>query len=160
MFRQGEISRALRFLLWLTAAWVVMTTTHELGHVVGGWLGGGKLVTLEIAPWRLPHSLHRPDPHPRFTLWCGPILGVVVPLAVALATRHALAVFVADFAMLANGVYLALAWWAGDRFLDTPRMLSAGVHPLWIALFSIVTIGVGYVRFRADCVAMFSAGRH
>ena len=140
--------------LWAAAAWVVMTTTHELGHVIGGWLGGGKLVALEVAPWRLPYSLHAPDPHPRLTLWCGPLVGALLPFGISLLVRHAFVRFVGNFCLLANGLYLALAWWSGDQFLDTPRMLAAGVHPVWIVCFCAISIVVGYMRFRADCATI------
>jgi hypothetical protein len=140
-------------------SWVVMTVTHELGHVVGGWLGGAELKALDLAPWRLPYSVHAPDPHPQLTLWSGPVIGVLVPLAAAVVVRHQYVRFVADFCLLANGLYLALAWFSGDRFLDTPRMLAAGVHPAWIALFCIVTISVGYLRARADCMAVLQGAR-
>lgn len=135
-------------------SWVVMIVTHELGHVVGGWLGGAELKSLDLAPWRLPYSLHAPDPHPQLTLWCGPLVGVLVPLVMAQVVRHRYVDFVAHFCVLANGLYLACAWISGDRFLDTPRMLAAGVHPAWIALFSATTIVWGYMRFRADWLAI------
>ena len=50
------------FVLLLVAAWCVMLLTHELGHVVAGWAGGATLVDADLAPWRLPYSVHQPDP--------------------------------------------------------------------------------------------------
>ena len=136
----------------LLMSWVVMLTTHELGHIVGGWLGGAVLLDYELMPWRLPHSLHSPDPHPRLTLWAGPLLGVLVPTLLAFAIRHPYARFIANFCLLANGTYLALAWLSNDRLLDTPRMLAAGTSPALILLFCAVTIPLGYIRFRNDCI--------
>lgn len=133
-----------------------MTTTHELGHIIGGWWGGATLIEFDIAPWRLPYSLHSPDPNPRLTLCAGPIVGVIVPIVVAAITRLRVFRFIADFCLLANGGYIAIAWMTGDRFLDTPRMLAAGVHPMLIATYCLITIGVGYVRFRSDCIAVLS----
>ncbi|WP_182866892.1 hypothetical protein [Rhodopirellula sp. JC639] len=132
-----------------------MTFTHELGHVIGGWVVGAKLVDVDLAPWRMPYSVHAPDPHPRVTLWCGPVLGVLIPLALAALIRRRPAWLVADFCLLANGSYLALAWLSGGPFLDTPRLLDAGAHPLSIAIFCLLTIAVGYVRFRNDCIEWF-----
>jgi hypothetical protein len=60
---------------------------------------------------------------------------------------------IADFCVLANGVYLALAWVSGDPTLDTPRILAlpgAAGWPGWVVLYCGVTMGLGYVRFRAD----------
>jgi hypothetical protein len=148
--------RYLILAVLLGASWIVMTVTHELGHIIGGWFGGAKLTAFDIVPWRLPYSLHNPDPYPELTLWAGPLLGVAAPLAIAALVHHCWAWFIADFCLIANGVYLALAWMSADRFLDTPRMIAAGVHPGWIATYCVLTIGFGYVWFRADCVALLS----
>ncbi|MEM6776565.1 MAG: hypothetical protein AAF670_02845 [Planctomycetota bacterium] len=133
-----------------------MTLTHECGHIVGGWMGGATLTDCDLAPWRMPYSLHAPDPRPLMTLWSGPMLGVIVPLLAAAVIQRPWSWFVADFCVLANGAYLALAWLAGDRFLDTPRLLAAGAHPISIVLFVVSTTLVGYVRFRNDCMGVFS----
>lgn len=140
--------------LLLVAAWTVMTFTHELGHLMGGFVGGAKLTSVDLAPWRLPYSIHSPDPYPLLTLWAGPILGVTVPMSLAAFVRSGWAWLIADFCLLANGCYLALAWLFGDRWLDTARLLDAGTHPAWIAAFCVITIAIGYVRFRADCVRL------
>ncbi len=145
-------NRFVNFGLLFVASWTVMTMSHEVGHLVGGWAGGGTLADFDLAPWRLPYSVHNPDPNPRLTLWAGPLLGVAVPVAAALALRRNWSNFVADFCLIANGTYLALGWATGDPLLDTPKMLAAGTSPALIATYCVVTIGVGYARFRADCV--------
>ncbi|QDV61047.1 MraY-like glycosyltransferase [Crateriforma conspicua] len=129
-----------------------MTMTHEFGHIVGGMACGATLTDFDLAPWRMPYSLHSPDPHPLVTLWAGPLLGVAVPFIGAALVRKRWAWFIADFCLIANGGYLALAWLSGDRFLDTPRLLAAGAHPGSIVVYCMVTIGVGYVWFRSDCI--------
>lgn len=149
--QRSRANRLLTFATLLASSWVVMTFLHELGHVIGGWLGGGTLVDYALAPWHLPYSLHNSDPHPRLTLWAGPLFGVIAPVVAALIIRRPWATFIADFCLLANGCYLALAWLSGDRLLDTPRMLAAGIRPLEIAFFCAITIGIGYPRFRSDC---------
>ncbi|MGV3485574.1 MAG: hypothetical protein ACO1RT_14245 [Planctomycetaceae bacterium] len=150
-------NRFVMLAVMLCVSWVVMTCTHELGHIIGGWSGGATLVDFEIRPWRLAYSLHNPDPNPQRTLWLGPLFGVAAPIAIAALVRRRVAWFVADFCLVANGGYLALAWLSGDRFLDTPRLLAAGTHPAWIAVYCIVTISIGYIRFRADCMSILSA---
>lgn len=135
-----------------------MVVVHECGHLVGGVLGGGTLVEVELRPWRLPHSLFVPDPKPLVTLWSGPVMGVALPMVMALVVPRAWRVnrpawFIADFCLLANGTYLALAWLSGDRFLDTPRLLAEGASPVAIVAYCVLTIGFGYRRFRADVVA-------
>ncbi|TWU51450.1 hypothetical protein [Rubripirellula reticaptiva] len=128
-----------------------MTFTHECGHIIGGMTCGATLTDFDLAPWRMPYSLHSPDPHPLVTLWAGPILGIAVPISLAAIIRKRWAWFVADFCLIANGGYLALAWLSGDRFLDTPRLLDAGAHPVTIVIYCVLTIGAGYVWFRSDC---------
>ena len=152
-FRFGR--RLAELVLLILVSWVVMTFTHETGHLIGGWASGATLTDVDLAPWRLPYSLHGPDPYPLVTLWSGPLLGVLLPLGLALVIRRPWAWLIADFCLLANGVYLALAWVSGDRFLDTPRLLAAGADPISIAVFCLLTIGPGYFRFRRHCVDWF-----
>lgn len=136
--------RMLYFCGLLTASWLVMTSIHELGHIVGGWCSGAKLQQVDLLPWHLPYSIFDPDPLPLVTLWCGPVLGVLVPLTVALLLRQYWMWFIANFCLLANGVYIAAAWFSGDRYLDTPQLLAHGAHPFTIALYCTLTIGGGY----------------
>lgn len=132
----------------LLVSWCVMTFTHELGHLLVGWAGGGHLQEAELRPWHLPHSRFAPDPHPLATLWGGPLLGVLLPVVMATIIRTDWASFVASFSVMANGAYLALAWLSGDRWLDTPRLLAEGAWPITIGLYCLLTIGFGYWQFR------------
>lgn len=134
-----------------------MAFTHEVGHLIGGRAGGAALRHAELRPWRLPHSLFQPDPKPLLTLWMGPILGVVIPVAIALIVRHPWMWFIAHFCVLANGCYLAAAWIAGDPFLDTPRLLDAGARPVSILIYCLITMTFGYLRFRDSCVDVLAA---
>lgn len=135
-----------------------MTVVHESGHIVCGWAFGGTLVDADVAPWSLPHSTFNPDPRPLVTAWGGPLLGVLVPSAVAAVGRRDWLRFIASFCLLANGSYLAVAWVTGDNLLDTARLLRHGAHPAVIAGYCAVTIGVGYVWFRRQCVRALSPG--
>ena len=150
----GSIRRVVRFVLLLTVSWCVMTFVHEVGHIVGGWASGAILTDYMLWPWGLPYSFFSPDPHPLVTLWAGPILGVAIPLAIAAAMRHPTAWFIANFCLVANGAYLTFAWFAGDPWLDTPRLLSEGASPLMVALYCVLTISCGYFRFRSDCMRL------
>ncbi|HBH53001.1 MAG TPA: hypothetical protein DDY91_14030 [Planctomycetaceae bacterium] len=143
-------NRAPWFRLWalLVGAWFAMTSTHELGHLIGGWCGGGTLVSADLWPWHLPHSLFAPDPHPLLTLWGGPLLGVGIPVLTALVLRRPWVWFIAASCVLANGLYLATAWVAGDRYLDTPRLLEQGASPFTISLYCFATLGWGYWTLR------------
>jgi hypothetical protein len=153
MFKRGS-----RFALLLAASWAVMTFTHEAGHVLSGWAGGGTLRQADLVPWHLPYSNFDPDPRPLVTLWGGPALGAAVPLAAALIVRRSWMWFVAYFCVLANGSYLAAALISGERYLDTPRLLERGAHPATVAAYCVLTIGVGYIGFRRQCIRVLSPG--
>ena len=148
--------RNLKFVLLLIAAWCTMTLVHEAGHVLCGWSCGGTLQSADFLPWHLPFSIFEPDPHPLMTLWGGPVLGVLIPMAVAWLFRSDELWFIAFFCVLANGMYLATAWISGDRYLDTPKLLEHGAFPVTIGIYCLVTIGFGYVGFRQQCVRLLS----
>ena len=145
-----------RLALLLTFSWCTMLVCHELGHLIMGYVGGAKLVDFDIVPWHLPYSFHSPDPHPLITLWGGPVLGISIPFAAFFCWRNAILRFVADFCLLANGCYIAVATWTGDHLLDSQRLLDAGAPITSLILFSALTITVGYLRFRQDCAAALS----
>lgn len=145
------------FALLSIASWCVMTTTHELGHIVVGLACGGTLVHADIVPWHPPHSMFDPDPYPLLTLWGGPILGVALPNLFAWLLRKSWAWFVADFCTLANGCYISLAWLTGDSYLDTTRLLNEGASLWSVVLYCFLTIGFGYFAFRRDCIEVLSA---
>ena len=147
---------AFRLIGLLVLSWCVMTTTHELGHLLGGWSSGGELQFVELRPWRLPQSHFDPNPRPLLTLWCGPIFGVTLPLGIWLLFRKPMFEFIAAFCMVANGAYLAMGWVSGERYLDTQQLLEQGASPLSIALFSLATLGWGYVWFRRRCIEVIS----
>lgn len=157
--------RIFHFVILLLASWTVMTFTHEAGHLVGGWFCGGTLLTADLLPWHMPYSIFSPDPKPLVTLWSGPILGVLVPLLVALVIQREWSRrssgpcpevwFIAHFCLLANGTYLALAWWSGDPELDTPKLLKHGASPVSIGIYCLATIILGYAGFRRSCLLVF-----
>ena len=53
--------RVFRFIILLIATWIVMTFTHERGHIVAGIGCGGTLRSFALVPWRLPHILFQSD---------------------------------------------------------------------------------------------------
>ena len=148
--------RIVRFAILLIVSWVVMTFTHEMGHIVGGTCCGGTLKQADLLPWHLPYSIFEPDPRPVVTLWSGLILGVLVPVGLAMVIRQEWMWFVANFCVLANGAYIATAWHSGERYLDTPKLLEHGASPIAIGLYCILTIGFGYVGFRRSCISALS----
>jgi len=150
-------SRILCFVLLLLASWTVMTIIHEVGHIIGGTFSGGKLKEFDLTPWHLPYSLFDPDPYPLVTLWCGPIFGVLFPLALAMLIRREWMWLIANFCVLANGAYIATGWVLGDRYLDTSQLLEHGAHWLTIGMYCAATIGFGYFGFRRSCMRLLSS---
>ena len=133
-----------------------MTLVHESGHLICGWSCGGTLVRADLLPWHLPYSIFEPDPYPLVTLWGGPVLGVAIPFSIATLFRRDWLWFIAYFCMLANGSYLATAWFTGDRYLDTTKLLQHGAYSWSIAIYCLLNIGFGYIGFRRQCVRMLS----
>lgn len=151
------INRVTRFLILLTVSWVVMTFTHEMGHIIGGACCGGALKSADLVPWHLPFSIFEPDPLPLVTLWSGLVIGPLVPVIMAMVVKRDWMWFIANFCLLANGMYIATAWVSGDRYLDTPRLLEHGASPVAIIVYCLLTIGCGYVGFRQSCITVLSA---
>lgn len=122
-----------------------------MGHIIGGTCGGGTLKSADLLPWQLPYSFFEPDPFPLVTLWAGLLIGVLAPVAVAMIMQRDWMWFIANFCVLANGAYIATAWFSGDRYLDTPKLLEHGSSPISIAVYCLLTIGFGYCGFRRSC---------
>jgi hypothetical protein len=129
-----------------------MISGHELGHILCGWSCGGKLQSADLLPWHLPFSIFDPDPRPLITLWGGPIIGVLLPVGIAWSAKQDSLWFIANFCLLANGSYIAIAWITGEPYLDTTKLLEHGAHPLSIGVYCLLTIGFGYAGFRRSCV--------
>ncbi|MCU0721494.1 MAG: hypothetical protein MUC83_17420 [Pirellula sp.] len=149
-------NRYVWFAIMLIVSWGVMTFTHEMGHIVGGLCCGGSIKSASVVPWSIPYSIFEPDPMPLVTLWSGLLAGALMPVLVAVVINNASAWFVAHFCMLANGIYVAIAWVTGDRYLDTARLLEHGASPWSIAIYCCATITIGYIGFRNSCFRILS----
>ncbi len=147
------IATLVLLLLW---AWVVMTISHELGHVVGGTISGATLSAFEIRPWHLPYSLFSPDPNPLVTVWAGPMIGCALPLLIATCFRTPTIWLIAWFCVLANASYLLLGFFSGDGQLDSTKILKAGTPPIVLLLFIAMIGPVSYVAFRGQCIGLMS----
>jgi hypothetical protein len=115
------------------------------------------LKSADLLPWHLPYSIFEPDPLPLVTLWAGLVIGPLAPVIMAMVVKRDWMWFIANFCVLANGIYIATAWVTGDRDLDTPRLLAHGASPIAIILYCLLTIGFGYVGFRQSCIIVLSA---
>ncbi|QDU88347.1 hypothetical protein Pla175_17220 [Pirellulimonas nuda] len=151
-----------RLLLAVPAAawcWLAMMFVHELGHVVAGWLTGGRIAHVELRPGRLSHTLVLPNPWPTAVVWSGIIVGWLTP-QIALALRPIcwmriglVAEFWAGFCLLAGGVYLAVG--GGTPLTDTEQLVALGWPlPMLIAIGAAVAV-IGYVRARSASVRFY-----
>lgn len=115
-----------------------MQAVHELGHVAGAWVTGGKVACVVLHPLTISRTDLADNPHPLSVVWAGPVLGVLFPLLLwAITTRvrpHEafLARFFAGFCLLANGLYIGIG--AFDRVGDCGEMLKHGsaLWQLWL----------------------------
>jgi hypothetical protein len=65
----------------LAFSWLAMQAVHELGHVVGAMLSGGRVDQVILHPATISQTRLAANPHPQFVAWMGPILGVALPVA-------------------------------------------------------------------------------
>lgn len=124
-----------------------MQAVHEFGHVCGAWATGGRVERVVLHPLTISRTDLAENPAPLVVVWAGPVLGVVLPLLVWLATAAAkvpgafVLRFFAGFCLLANGLYIAVG--SFDRIGDCGEMLRHGSAPWYLWLFGLVTAPFG-----------------
>ena len=128
-------------------SWLGMQAVHESGHVLGCWFTGGKVVRIVLHPLTISRTDYARNPAPLATVWAGPQVGVLLPLALwglaaAVQMRGAFVLrFFAGFCLIANGAYIAGG--ATSAIGDCGEMLRHG-SPLWLLwLFGLVTVPAG-----------------
>ena len=111
-----------------------MMVVHEGGHVLGAWAGGGVVERVELPLLGFSRTVMRENPHALLEIWCGPLLGALLPVLIAtvwwwwrLPALHLLR-FLAGFCLVANGAYLSAGVVTGDG--DAGELLGLGV-PAW-----------------------------
>jgi hypothetical protein len=131
----------------LLGSWLGMQAVHEFGHVLGAWATGGKVAKVVFHPLTISRTDLAENPHPLIVVWCGPVLGVVLPLIFwALAASVSMPGayvprFFAGFCLIANGAYIAFG--SFDRVGDCETMLRYG-SALWqLWLFGLLTVPLG-----------------
>jgi Peptidase M50B-like len=145
------VNRAHQWLLIIATAgtsWLGMQALHELGHVLGAWLTGGRVAQVVLDPTTISRTDLSHNPHPLIVAWAGPIFGVLMPLAlwaIASASRMR-GVFVlrffSGFCLVANGLYIGIGSINGVG--DCGEMLRLG-SPLWLlVLFGTATVPFGF----------------
>lgn len=131
----------------LLGSWRGMQAVHELGHVLGAWLTGGRVVRVVLHPLTISRTDLAENPHPLVVAWSGPLFGAVVPLLLwllAASVRLPVAFvlrFFAGFCLIANGAYLAAGAVAGIG--DAGDLLRHGTPPWCLWLFGLLTLPLG-----------------
>lgn len=142
-----RLDQCLLITATLLGSWLGMQAVHEAGHVLGAWATGGRVAKVVLHPLTISRTELADNPHPLAVVWAGPVLGVLIPLAVwggATACRcpsRYLLRFFAGFCLIANGVYIGMG--IIDPVGDAAEMLQLG-SPQWLlAGFGIAATPVG-----------------
>jgi hypothetical protein len=145
------MKHAHQFLLigtFVPLCWLAMMAVHELGHVMGAVATGGAVERVVLHPLVISRTDVSPNPHPTLVVWAGPLIGVILPLAVLFVFkvgRVALAYlpqFFAGFCLIANGAYIGVGSFGGIG--DAGVMLRHG-SPMWcLWLFGVGAIPLGF----------------
>jgi hypothetical protein len=131
----------------ILGSWLGMQAIHELGHVVGAWLTGGRVATVVLNPLTISRTDLAENPQPLAVVWAGPIFGVLVPLvfwgaAAACRVPGAFVLrFFAGFCLLANGLYIGFG--SFGQIGDCGDMLRHGASVWHLWLFGLLTAPPG-----------------
>jgi hypothetical protein len=143
----SRLRKFLFFALLIFPDWMLMQAVHEFGHMLGAWASGGTVTEVVLNPLTISRTDVRPNPHPLVVAWAGPIVGVVLPIAVWIAARSLrfryanLVQFFAGFCLIANGAYIGGG--SFDRIGDCGEMQRNG-SPIWsLWLFGGLSFAAG-----------------
>jgi hypothetical protein len=150
-------SRTILIVSTLVASWLGMQAVHELGHALGAWSTGGEVSRVVLHPLAISRTEVSHNPSPGVVVWAGPIVGVLLPIAVwglALLIRMPGAFvlrFFAGFCLVVNGLYIGLG--SFGRVGDCREMLLHGSHLWQLWLFGLLTVPAGFWLWHGE-------GRH
>jgi hypothetical protein len=142
-----RIVQAILIASTLLGSWLGMQAVHELGHVCGAWLTGGRVSQVVLHPLTISRTDLAVNPRPLIVVWAGPVFGVMAPLAtwiVAAGVRLPGAFvlrFFAGFCLLANGLYIGVG--SFDGVGDCGEMLRHGSAMWHLWLFGAMTAPLG-----------------
>jgi hypothetical protein len=147
------LDRCFQALLILSTAalsWLLMLATHELGHVLAGWLTGAQLAAVHFPVFGISRTDFTVNPHPLLVAWGGALGGCALPAAIfsavrcfAAKQRVFLLAWFSGFCLIANGGYLiggALLAGGGD---DGGVILQQGGSRWHLLVFGIVAVTAG-----------------
>jgi hypothetical protein len=132
---------------FLGFSWLAMQAVHELGHVLGALLTGGRVIKVVLHPCAISRTELLSNPHPLIVVWAGPIVGAILPLVAFLLARALrspgvyLFRFFAGFCLIANGVYIGYGSFQG--LADAGEMLIFGSSRWQLILFGLLAASLG-----------------
>jgi hypothetical protein len=129
-------------------SWLGMQVVHESGHVLAGWLTGGRIDRVVLNPLTISRTNVSQNSSPVTVIWAGPIVGVMAPFLLWQVANRArlpdafVVRFFAGFCLVANGLYIGVG--SFGQVGDCGEMLrhDSAIWQLW--LFGIVTVPVGF----------------
>lgn len=131
----------------LVASWLGMQAVHELGHVLGGAITGGRVAKVVWHPLAISRTDFASNPSPLVVVWAGPVFGILAPLFVwaILAGFRVPGAFVvrffAGFCLIANGVYIGAG--SFHHVGDCGEMLRHGSAMWQLWLFGTAATAAG-----------------
>ena len=142
-----RLRQSVLILSTLVVSWLGMQAVHELGHVLGAAITGGRVARVVLHPLTISRTDVTENPHPLLVVWAGPIAGVILPLLLCVGVSRFnpnaafLPRFFAGFSLLANGLYISIG--SFDRVGDCGEMLKHG-SPIWLLWsFGLLTAPCG-----------------
>lgn len=138
----------------LALCWLGMQVVHEAGHVVGTVLTGGTVVRVVLHPLAISRTDVSPNPSPRFVVWSGPILGILLPVIGWLAASAGrmkwayLSRFFAGFCLVANGLYIGIG--AFHPVGDAADLLTHCVPHWQLAAFGLTCTPLGFLLWNGQ----------
>jgi hypothetical protein len=129
-------------------SWLTMQAVHELGHIAGTLVTGGRVEKVVLYPTVISRTDWTGSRNPLIVVWAGPLVGSLLPVVmwgIAAALRLTaiyLVQFFAGFCLIANGAYIG----AGSfyRVGDAGDLLRYGASAwqLWLFGASACTAGL------------------
>jgi hypothetical protein len=143
----SHLEQAVLILSACALSWLLMGAVHELGHVLGAVITGGRVERVVLHPLTISRTDVQPNPHPLLVTWAGPVIGAALPLAARAACWRVnrvfrdLSGFFAGVCLIANGLYLGVG--SFFRIGDAGDLLRHGAAPWQLWLFGAASVPLG-----------------
>ena len=148
-------------LLLLTACWLGMEATHELGHVLAAWGSGASVDRVVLLP------ISRTDisrvTHPLFVYGAGAVLGAAFPVllwSVIHQLRWKTAFlfrFFAGFCLVANGAYIGFDFSVVGP-TDAGLLIEHGASRFVLVLSGVLCVSGGLFLWHGQSRDFFQNG--